>query len=213
MPKKKTSKTTRKLSKSPSRKRHAGYGVVVGMMLVGVFVLYLGFNNIKRTAVTTFEQCSEKVGAVVNETSPRECILYGKKYLESAESVPPEILQIKKGTNDLDLGFERGNYIINSQVEWDALFSEYDIEPNIDFTEKTVIAVVMGQKPSGGYSVGLKQIEVGGEYIQFMVNEVIPGEDCIVTEALTNPYQIIAIEKTDKEISFLGDTVVSDCSN
>lgn len=218
MPKKKARPTKlkrvqpSKKTRSNSRQKHVLVGAVIALILVGLFVLYLGFNNIKRNSITTFEQCVA-AGQRVMESYPRQCVINGKTYIEKIEDDENsfEILQIKKGTNDLDLEFERGNYIINSPTEWNNIFGETNIEPNVDFEEKTVIAVVMGQKPSGGYSVSIKQLEIGKDTIQFMVEEVIPGEKCFVTEALTNPYQIISIDKTQKEIRFVGNTVVNEC--
>ncbi len=210
MPKKKASKAPKKITRKVSRRRHVGYGAISGVFLVVLFILYLGFNNIKRNSITSFEECIS-VGGAVMESYPRQCEVKEKTFVESTKTPPFEIIQIKKGTNEISLQFPRGNYIINSPEEWDVLFGESGIVPDVDFNEKTVIAVIMGQKPSGGYSVGLKQIEVTEDRIEFMVNETIPGESCIVTEALTNPYQIIAIQKVNYEIKFLGNTIVSEC--
>jgi len=209
MPKKKSAASTKRHLKH-SRKKNASLGVIVGAVLVVLFIVYLSLNNIKRTSITTFEECAA-TGAPIMESYPRQCTINGKTFVESLDNKPPEILQIKKGTNDLDLNLARGNYVINSVEEWNKLFGNSGIEPEVNFEEKTVIAVVMGQKPSGGYSVFLKQIEVGENEIKFMIEERIPGENCLTTSALTNPYQIIAIEKTEKKIIFLGDTIVEDC--
>jgi len=210
MPRKKSVKTPKKNTVRHSKKRPVGFGAAAGILLVGIFFLYLGFNNIQRNSVTSFEQCVE-AGNPVMESYPRQCAMDGKTFVESIDYSSPQILQIKKGTNDIALDFPRGNYIINSQEQWNELFGATEISPEVDFDEKTVIAVVMGQKPSGGYSVSLKQVELQDGKIEFLLNESIPGENCFVTEALTNPYQIIAIEKTDKDISFMGNTVEESC--
>lgn len=212
MPKKKAPKTSKKIVRKTSKKRHIGYGVIAGTLLAALFILYLGYNNIKTNSVASFEQCLE-AGNPVMESYPRQCIANGKTFVESLsnDGTVLQILQLDKSENGKSIHIERGNYIINSLTEWNNIFGEIDIEPNVDFEEKTIIAVVMGQKPSGGYSVSIKQLEVGKDTIQFMVEEVIPGEKCFVTEALTNPYQIIAIDKTQKEIKFVGNTVVNEC--
>lgn len=210
MPKSKNK--TLKKSKKNSKEKQAFLGAAIALILVGLFVIYLGFNSIKKNNITTFEQCAEKTG-VVMESYPRQCMVNGKTYIEEIDKDENnlEILQIKKGTNDLSLQFARGNYIINTEDEWNMLFGNTNIWPEVDFNKKTVLAVVMGQKPSGGYSVSLKQLEVGEDEMNFLVQETVPGENCTVTEALTNPYQIIAIDKTDSEIKFLGETIVSNC--
>ena len=208
---KKTSKTSKKIVRKVSKKRHIGYGVIAGTLLAALFILYLGYNNIKTNSVASFEQCVAGNNPVM-ESYPRQCRANGKTFVENLDDDSVlQIMQIDKSENGRNIHFERGNYIINSESEWENIFGEIDVKPDVNFKDKTVIAVVMGQKPSGGYSVSLKQLEVGKDTIQFMVEEVIPGEKCFVTEALTNPYQIIAIDKTQKEIKFVGNTVVSEC--
>jgi len=208
---KKTSKTSKKIVRKVSKKRHIGYGVIAGTLLAALFILYLGYNNIKTNSVASFEQCVAGNNPVM-ESYPRQCRANGKTFVENLDNDSVlQIMQIDKSENGRNIHFERGNYIINSESEWENIFGEIDVKPDVNFKDKTVIAVVMGQKPSGGYSVSLKQLEVGKDTIQFMVEEVIPGEKCFVTEGLTNPYQIIAIDKTQKEIKFVGNTVVSEC--
>ncbi len=208
MPKKKSSKIAKRIK--TSQKKHLSYGVILGIFLVGLFVLYIGFTNLKEGLGMSFEECVTS-GHVVAYVTPRECTLNGKTYYETLQSIPPKIIQIQKGVHELPLQLERGNYIINSQSEWDTIFSDAAVEPSVDFENQTAIAVVMGQKPSGGYAINLQQIKVTDEKIEFMVKEKAPGKNCVVPLALTNPYQIIAIEKTEKEIIFLGETIVESC--
>lgn len=211
MPKKKASKTSKKIVLKTSKKRHIGYGVITGTLLAALFILYLGYNNIKTNSIASFEQCVTGNNPVM-ESYPRQCMANGKIYIEEIDSDSSlQILQIDKSENGQYIHVERGNYIINSLSEWNNIFGQMDVKPDVDFGEKMVIAVVMGQKPSGGYSVSLKQLEVGSDSIQFLVDETVPGENCIVTQAITNPYQIIAIDKTEKEIKFVGNTVVNEC--
>ena len=211
MPKRKASKAANKTIRKSQRKKHLGYGVIAGTLFAAVIILYLGFNSIKINSITSFEKCVSS-GNPVMESYPRQCAVNGKTFVENLDNdTVLQIMQIDKSENGKYIHIERGNYIINSLTEWNNIFGKMEIEPNVNFEDKTVIVVVMGQKPSGGYSVNLKQLEVGKDTIQFMVEEIIPGEKCFVTEALTNPYQIIAIDKTQKEIKFVGNTVVNEC--
>lgn len=59
----------------------------------------------------------------------------------------------------------------------------------IDFSKQAVIAAFAGTKNTGGYSVEIKK---AGEKISISVNS--PPPDAIVTEALTMPYKIAAVE-------------------
>jgi len=196
-----------------SRKKHLIFGIIAGCIFSVIFLVYLGINNIKSNSITSFQECSA-AGFEIMESYPRQCNAYGKNFVEVIEEndLENEILQIDKGEGGGNLLMKRGNYIINSSEEWNRIFGNSGIDPDIDFNEKTVIAIVMGQKTSGGYSVTLKQLEVEEGEIKFMVEEAVPGENCLVTQALTNPYQIVAIGKTQKSISFVGSTIIDDCS-
>lgn len=210
MPKKKTPKSAKRIKHS--KKKHIGYGVITGTILVAVFILYLGFNNIKTNSITSFEECAS-AGNPVMESYPRQCRAHGKTFVESlSNDSTSHIMQVDKSENGKYIHVERGNYIINSLNEWNEMFGQMGVRPDVNFNEKTVIAVFMGQKPTGGYSVSLRQLEVTKDKVQFLVEESVPSKNCIVTQVITNPYQIIAIDKTEKEISFIGNTITKDCS-
>lgn len=209
MLKKKISKVKKRTRKT-SRKRNVSVGALVGILLVVFFLLYLGINSIKRNSVTSFDQCVA-TGQPVMESYPRQCSVGGKTFVEKIKSSSIEILQLEKNADRINLDFERGNYVINSIEEWVRVFGETEIDLEVSLNDKTIIVAVMGSKPTGGYSVSLKQLEVGGESINFFMEEVVPGVNCIVTQALSNPYQILAIDKTNKTISFTGSTVITEC--
>jgi hypothetical protein len=86
----------------------------------------------------------------------------------------------------------------------------------IDFSEHTVIAVFMGEKNSGGYSIEIVKIVDepappfarcgdGARCISKAIvyyKETKPGPDDIVTEALTQPYHIVKTEKLNRLVRF-----------
>ena len=60
----------------------------------------------------------------------------------------------------------------------------YEIE---DDSESVIYTIAMGEKPSGGYSIGVKKIKIKGTNVSIYVNEKFPGKDEAVTDALTYP--------------------------
>jgi hypothetical protein len=85
--------------------------------------------------------------------------------------------------------------------------------PTVDFENKIVIAVVLGQRPTGGYSARIDEAlatESGGQ-IQVRHTEVVPGEECGVTLALTSPYVLAAVEAQDEEVEFSGSEKTRSC--
>ncbi len=53
------------------------------------------------------------------------------------------------------------------------------------------IAVFMGEKPTGGYSIEVTDIGDSEGRTGVTVKEVVPQKDALVTQALTQPYTII----------------------
>ncbi len=73
--------------------------------------------------------------------------------------------------------------------------------------EVTYLLVAWGEKPTGGYSIAIDHIEravTGGISLAAVLEE--PGPDDVVTQALTYPHQLIALETTAETIvvNFIG---------
>ncbi len=105
---------------------------------------------------------------------------------------------------------EKRNYVIKNEDEWKNLWvnihSGVLIEPppqtQIDFSNYSVIAVFMGEKNTGGYSIEIDKIYHEGDKIVVYINESTPAPDMMVTQALTQPYHIVKVERIDKEVIF-----------
>jgi len=80
----------------------------------------------------------------------------------------------------------------------------------IDFTSARVLLVDMGQRNSGGYAIAITSVDVFNDYVTANVVLTKPGTNCMVTQALTNPYQFVVIPTT-KEVLISESVVVSNC--
>lgn len=101
---------------------------------------------------------------------------------------------LKKEANG---GFEQEtNLLINNQKELASLYKQiYAGEaPTPDFTKKSVVAVFMGQKRTGGYAITITDVKVksGTAYVTTLKTNPDGG---MVTMALTEPYCIAEIPK------------------
>jgi len=90
----------------------------------------------------------------------------------------------------------KSNEIITSQQQLDALYKELALgpAPTVDFTSMNVIALFLGQKNTGGYSVDIASVIVDDNTAKVKLQETRP--DGMATMALTQPYCIAAITKT-----------------
>jgi PrcB C-terminal len=97
---------------------------------------------------------------------------------------------------------EKSNIVIKSQGELTSLYKELGQEnvPTVDFKKNTAVALFMGQKSTGGYSIGIKSINVKGDTAIIKVLETRPEPMTNATMALTTPYCIALIPKTEKVV-------------
>lgn len=90
--------------------------------------------------------------------------------------------------------------VITSKSQLNGLYNElgWSDVPAVDFEKNNVVALFMGQKNSGGYSIGVKSITIENNVANIKVLETSPSG--MATMALTNPYCIALIPKTEKVI-------------
>jgi hypothetical protein len=86
---------------------------------------------------------------------------------------------------------------------WNKVYSIYHPIPEIpeiDFQNYTLVGVFIGTLSTGGYSVEIIEIiETRGEvFVHYKINQ--PGANDYVTMALSQPYQMVLIPKTNKYI-------------
>lgn len=74
--------------------------------------------------------------------------------------------------------------------------------PIINFEKETVLVLFLGEKSSGGYSIAVEHIISDNDKLNvgYKITSPKPGE--MVTTVMTQPYCIIKIPKTLKEVVF-----------
>lgn len=90
---------------------------------------------------------------------------------------------------------------------WNRLHAHQDSvpdRPEVDFSTQMVIAIVLGQRPTGGYSVEIDEVLTteGREPVQVQSTENIPGDGCAVQQVLTSPYVLVAIDMQSDDVTF-----------
>jgi hypothetical protein len=84
--------------------------------------------------------------------------------------------------------------------------------PAVDFGEEFVVAVFLGSRLTGGYSVEPVSVVRAGDVIEVTYEERQPGASCIVTQALTSPYLFLAVKPwSDATVTFTSEVKVVDC--
>ena len=83
--------------------------------------------------------------------------------------------------------------------------------PQIDFSHNMLLVVTMGSEPNGG------EILVDGVYehanqLEVVVRNVSPGRSCFTLQYMTQPVDIVEVEKREGSVVFRDVDIVTDCS-
>lgn len=74
--------------------------------------------------------------------------------------------------------------------------------PIINFEKETVLVLFLGEKSSGGHSISVEQILDENEKVTVKYKVTLPKLGEMVTTVMTQPYCIIKIPITSKEVIF-----------
>ena len=117
---------------------------------------------------------------------------------------------IAAGSNAL--ASEAGHRLIGSNDElreaWNAAYGTVLMQPElpvIDWERETVLALFMGSRNSGGYSISLERLSSVGNEIYADVRFGRPEAGAITTQALTSPWQLVKILRGGVNAVWLRD--------
>ena len=103
---------------------------------------------------------------------------------------------------------DKSNLVIKNQSEWSDLMNQMNranpvtdnfTEINIDFDNYMIIAVFDDVKQNGGHSIDIVDITCNRNKIVISVRNLKKGDD---TNVITQPFHIIKIPRTEKQITF-----------
>jgi hypothetical protein len=109
---------------------------------------------------------------------------------------------------------EAGYHVIQNAEEWDEIcrkcFPPGVVPPEINFSNTTVIAVFMGECPTSGFDIEVKEIT---DTIFRVVVKVawITYTGKAVLQVFTSPFHIIKVQKINKPITFQTVWETEDC--
>jgi hypothetical protein len=109
---------------------------------------------------------------------------------------------------DLNSGIREQRFaVIKSAADWTAFWMAHKTgaqvtTPTIDFSQKMVVGVFLGQRPSGCYAVAIKGVTQSAGKITVQYKETVPSPNMSCTMALTFPSQIATIPASDLPVEF-----------
>jgi len=100
--------------------------------------------------------------------------------------------------------------VIKNRAGWEKLWSQHSVNkrgenkiPEIDFTKEMVIFVAMGRQRTGGYSIEVANVEVVDQKLKISFKRKSPPPGAMATMALTAPFHIVAVPKSDLKAEFV----------
>ena len=83
--------------------------------------------------------------------------------------------------------------------------------PEIDFSREMLIVVAMGQRNTGGFGIIVDGVYKRYKKLEVVVKSISPGNNCMTTQALTQPVDIVRVQKSDYSVVFRETDVTNDC--
>lgn len=132
--------------------------------------------------------------------------------LSSCASTPPPpdpALEKHPPFTVIDQGSHSGltlakHLVIYSADDWQELWQVHTNKPlpKIDFSKDMVIAVFLGEYPTGGYIVGIHELEKSATALQVSLNIQSPTPGSVLTMELSQPFVIIKTGRNTLPINF-----------
>jgi hypothetical protein len=116
-----------------------------------------------------------------------------------------------KGTNS---GVrEQAQVVVRTQSEWVSLWGRHmrtrtapPPPPAVDFSTEMVVALFLGERPTGGYAIEVTRVERTdtGLSVRFRVTKPAPGT--MQTQMLTQPFDLIKLPRVDESLTFIAES-------
>jgi hypothetical protein len=98
------------------------------------------------------------------------------------------------------------DHVIQSQAELNQIWNKLNLAeqniPALDFNQRTVLAIFMGEQSSGGYAIRIDRIVRTPAEIVVTVRQTVPPKNTPASLAQTQPYILVSIPRTDLPIKF-----------
>ncbi len=100
-------------------------------------------------------------------------------------------------------------FVLNSQNDlesyWNNAGPEGSVPRSVNFQQDLVVAIHLGQRSSGGYTVFVEKVQrIQASNIQVTYVEQKPDPNQIVSQSLTSPFTLIRIKRVGGNITFYG---------
>jgi PrcB C-terminal len=124
----------------------------------------------------------------------------GEQVMRGAGNGEVMFTTIQHGTQAVGIS-ERTNYRVKTQEElvqlWERTYHQDAPDmPMVNFDTHHILAVFDGTRSSGGYDIRVGKIVDDGQDRYVTIIHTVPGESCMVTDAITSPFEFVLVPKS-----------------
>ena len=80
-------------------------------------------------------------------------------------------------------------------------------QPEVAFGTDMIVAAFMGQRTTDGYAVTVEEVRENNDFIVIEIELETPGDNCAVTQSVTQPHHVIVLPDSDLPVQFSESTV------
>ena len=101
--------------------------------------------------------------------------------------------------------------VITDKKAWEQFWSHHNRlrpttpPPAVDFTKEMVIAVTLGTKRTGGYSVEIVRVTPLDKKLKITAQQTSPPSGAMTIHALTAPFHFVAVPKSSLKPEFAAE--------
>jgi protease stability complex PrcB-like protein len=79
-------------------------------------------------------------------------------------------------------------------------------QPPVDFSRDMVVALFMGERPTGGFAIEVTRIERTDSGLSVHYRTTRPDPAAMQPQALTQPFHLIALPRSDDPVTFVAES-------
>ncbi|RIH84694.1 protease complex subunit PrcB family protein [Calidithermus roseus] len=134
-----------------------------------------------------------QAGLVVQYGVPQELIVIPE---------PPTVRVLTQGSQSTYSDTLPLAYVATNPIAYSRFRSFLPDAPSVNFSEVSLAALFIGQKPTGGYSVRFVSARQQGTTWEITVSLISPAPGAIVTQVITSPYLVLQIPGRPSRVIF-----------